>query len=475
MKASQRGFVAPLILILIAVLLVCGGAYVYEQGKQGGTLPLIISATETATSTETATNVSIKPISTQNWKTVKSEQGGFSFKVPAEFKQTPTSGDLIERGIDTLISIDNSYFKTLGITGQITSSWMMETGYAGSGCSIIGMTPKGTDTSPITVSINGTKYSKIYDSQGCGAGRCGNEIRYIQTIDEQTCRYVRFVNTRSNGYGAFDWTPQEKQLAAENDSRVDTAMQSLMTQILSTIVLTPTVAVSEEWKTYTNYQYGFSFNYPSYLGDVKIVTTDGVPYCPYMRTYSLPGTLEGVRTTITFTKNISIGSGGSYVTFSIPVVQKAKTNADLCGNNLIKLANSFANDTRYVATAFSQKNSIKTYKTPLATSINTSATVLYTLFRDDGPNITVLQPIVYFIPYASTQEGTWIEQHSDAGDRTSVLTYVKESQTESAKQIKWYLSDLEQVVQSIKFLPVTQTSSPVDNYSSRWPDASQMI
>jgi len=52
MKISQKGFIAPLLLALIALLLIGGGAYVYVQNKQGNQSVVVDSTTQATSTTQ---------------------------------------------------------------------------------------------------------------------------------------------------------------------------------------------------------------------------------------------------------------------------------------------------------------------------------------------------------------------------------------------------------------------------------------
>ncbi len=71
MKNSQKGFVMPLILALIAILLVGGGAYVYTQDKQGNQTNVVSQTTDTTSTEQTA-----------DWKTYTNSAFDFSIKLP---------------------------------------------------------------------------------------------------------------------------------------------------------------------------------------------------------------------------------------------------------------------------------------------------------------------------------------------------------------------------------------------------------
>lgn len=88
MKNYTKGFIAPLLLALIALLLIGGGAYVYTQKKQENppmtgnvTLPQATSTTRTTKQANSTTQTSSSQ--TTDWKTYTNNQYGFSIKYPA--------------------------------------------------------------------------------------------------------------------------------------------------------------------------------------------------------------------------------------------------------------------------------------------------------------------------------------------------------------------------------------------------------
>jgi hypothetical protein len=208
-----------------------------------------------------------------------------------------------------------------------------------------------------------------------------------------------------------------------------------------------------DWKTYTNTQYSFTFKYPSYLGD--IVVTSSSPLCPLGKTYMRSGVIQGTKVVLSFSEKPKIGIG-----------------AELCRMDMLTLANNLATNSVYSSRAFQQKNSIEAYKSTIGTVLGTSADVFYTLFPNTGANITIIQPRATFMPYANSDEWTEIDQKETAGDRMAIVTFINGSQEQSAKKVRQYLVDFEQIVQSIKFIPPTQPSPPIDNYSSQYPDPS---
>lgn len=80
MKTCQKGFVSPLLLALIAVLLVGGGAYAYMQNKQASQ-PAVTDSTATATSTT----------DTASWQTYTNTQYGYTLNYPEDVLLQPVA------------------------------------------------------------------------------------------------------------------------------------------------------------------------------------------------------------------------------------------------------------------------------------------------------------------------------------------------------------------------------------------------
>lgn len=110
MKTSQyirhsqykKGFIAPLLLALVAILLIGGGAYVYMQSKQVKQ-PEVVSQT-TATSTGQVTDSS-----NAGWKTYTNEKYGFTVDFPDTLSITRErsidASDYFELGIGRYFSM----------------------------------------------------------------------------------------------------------------------------------------------------------------------------------------------------------------------------------------------------------------------------------------------------------------------------------------------------------------------------------
>src|SRR5882724_6220939 len=69
MKNSQKGFIVPLVLILIAIVVIGGGAYVYTQHRQVSAP--ISNNNQQATSTTNTTNSATTSVSIQATTSVK--------------------------------------------------------------------------------------------------------------------------------------------------------------------------------------------------------------------------------------------------------------------------------------------------------------------------------------------------------------------------------------------------------------------
>jgi hypothetical protein len=74
MKTSHKGFIAPLLLALIVIMLIGGGVYVYQQNKQANQPTTAISTTQTPNS------------QTADWKTYTNTKYGYSLQYPNDWE-----------------------------------------------------------------------------------------------------------------------------------------------------------------------------------------------------------------------------------------------------------------------------------------------------------------------------------------------------------------------------------------------------
>lgn len=87
MKTTQRGFIVPLVLVIIALLLVGSGAYVYVQNRQVKQLEIVNQASATSKGQVTDSQ-------TAGWKTYTSKEYGFEMQYPADWVLESSSGSL---------------------------------------------------------------------------------------------------------------------------------------------------------------------------------------------------------------------------------------------------------------------------------------------------------------------------------------------------------------------------------------------
>jgi|CXWL01.1.fsa_nt_gi hypothetical protein len=103
----QKGFILPLLLIVIAILFVSGGVYVYTQ-KYQNTEPVTNNVT-LSQATSTAQNINSK---TADWKTYISKERGFEVKYPPDWIPGEFSMN------DTTRNPDGTNSFSIGFTGK---------------------------------------------------------------------------------------------------------------------------------------------------------------------------------------------------------------------------------------------------------------------------------------------------------------------------------------------------------------------
>lgn len=89
MQNNQKGFIAPILLAIIALLVIGGGAYIYQNKKVEVSVPIDVE-TQQINQIGQQTNIQTSPVNTQtnnlNWKTYINNQYGFEFSYPKDWE-----------------------------------------------------------------------------------------------------------------------------------------------------------------------------------------------------------------------------------------------------------------------------------------------------------------------------------------------------------------------------------------------------
>jgi len=207
------------------------------------------------------------------------------------------------------------------------------------------------------------------------------------------------------------------------------------------------------WKTYTNSDLKLSFQYPSYLGTVNVTKTS-TPGCPEMKTYQRTGVIDASDFQLNFSNKPIVNSGNSNMEYRIMVVTKPKNSADICGIDIARLEKDI--NYEYLAsspqaekyTAFTQPHFDYAYVNSIGTSIGTFADQTYSLFKDKGSMVTLVQPIATFIPvYGSFEENAIQKLDPDGRNASAIATFI--SQDPYGEPIRSYFTDFRKLVDSI--------------------------
>jgi len=110
MKNSQKGFALSLLIVIIATLLIGGGAYVYVQNKQASQ-PAAENSTAQATSTTQTSNSQ-----TADWKTYTNTKYGFEIKYPTIWNANPCQDFYIRFGTPGEIKAKSCSYEGYGET-----------------------------------------------------------------------------------------------------------------------------------------------------------------------------------------------------------------------------------------------------------------------------------------------------------------------------------------------------------------------
>lgn len=89
MKDNQKGFIVPILLAIIALLVLGSGAYIYQNKKVKTPAPVDNIETQHSNRIQQQTNVQNSPVNTQtnnsNWKTYKNDKYRFEFSYPKDW------------------------------------------------------------------------------------------------------------------------------------------------------------------------------------------------------------------------------------------------------------------------------------------------------------------------------------------------------------------------------------------------------
>ncbi len=247
---KQKGFIVPVLVGIIAILLIGAGAYIYSNKK-------------VSTQVTEQNNVSTTTDETTNWKTYTDTQYGVEFKYPNGMVFTSDNSDHHDQfntkltaysfhntnglGVELIINVPNiSWDKILGIA---KTSWESETQGKFEEISIEGI--------PAVV------YSNIITIHGDQGGKVSNTA---QTV----------LNSLRNSY-LYNFTCVQ----------TDSTSLDQCNKIISTFKFTASTSTDEttNWKTYSNQKVRLSFKYPSDWKIVKEEVKDNPPFFSYPYIY----------------------------------------------------------------------------------------------------------------------------------------------------------------------------------------------
>lgn len=90
MKNTQRGFITPLLFVLIAVLLVSGGVYVYENKKAEAPATIVDIGTQQSDQNQQLSNIQISPVTTQQDPTNSKAENAVPVNDTYQYQNTTT-------------------------------------------------------------------------------------------------------------------------------------------------------------------------------------------------------------------------------------------------------------------------------------------------------------------------------------------------------------------------------------------------
>ncbi|MDO8561249.1 MAG: hypothetical protein Q7S05_00275 [bacterium] len=228
MKQLQKGFISPLLLALVALIVIGGGAYVYTQNKQANQ-PIVEQASD--------------------WKTYTNSQYGFSLQYPNDMPPTPVHNRWSE--IISMISF--------GTDATGVNINMITTPADITNCLVApqNLLPKTYSVSEIkTVPVNGVPFlSYIISSSDRFA-----QTQYYRALQDGVCFSIEQRLSTSLTSEAQKIQSQYNVLWAKTSAIVQSFRFITPNQNLVNINTTNSQIAG--WKTCVNTKYGYEVKYP---------------------------------------------------------------------------------------------------------------------------------------------------------------------------------------------------------------------
>jgi hypothetical protein len=259
-RKQQKGSTLSVLVLIIAVLLILGGIFLYENSKQSSVTAPSVVATSTAETSTASTTVGVVGMVEYT-----DTAFGFSFWYPNTWQvkeltgsdnSTIKGGTVVKTlGIgdtDSEILIQEVHSSTLTITDTGGAGPFGPVTYSFNTADHLWMTtsvPAAGTTTPADISVNTMGGLHMFP----GTSRFDSNIIPLSADDFLVIKDI----------GGFDATDLAKTVVAVDPSvavPLDTASQN---QTIQAEANAYGAQVSADWKTYYSSQYGFSFMYPS--------------------------------------------------------------------------------------------------------------------------------------------------------------------------------------------------------------------
>ncbi|MEI6191409.1 MAG: hypothetical protein WCP24_03545 [bacterium] len=250
MKNQKKGFIVPLLIGIIAVLLIGGGVYIYSTKKVKNNTPVVVNSNlpEQSNQTSTATSSTLLYVDKVNGYQVKLPKDWTNYRVVnGDFQLPTTNKDWYEEDINgnkvygygTVFSIDTYSLQNWNkLIDACKKDW-------GLGC--------------------------VTDNDALGKNTTTVFVKGISP------------NSGPNVGGDVQWGNLRREILDANYNSTTYLKANFS-------VISSASTTSSNLKTYTNTQYGFSFQYPSQWGPISCPTSpsgwkqtenNGVLECAY--------------------------------------------------------------------------------------------------------------------------------------------------------------------------------------------------